>query len=174
MSVNQRDRVKSIAIIGLGPRGTSVLERITENARRDAEGSVEVHVFDATIPGAGAVWDPTQSPLLLMNTVTSQVSLFTDGSVECEGPIVRGPSMYSWIAQGLADEFVSPYAELSQEIARLGADDYPSRALHGVYLQWVFERIRATVPQHLSLHLHSTRVEQMDPQGQSWIVPHCP
>ena len=37
-----------------------------------------------------------QSNLLLMNTVISQVTLFTDESFSGEGPIVKGPTLYEW------------------------------------------------------------------------------
>ena len=33
-----------------------------------------------------------------MNTVASQVTLYTDDSVDCEGPIRPGPSLYAWAA----------------------------------------------------------------------------
>ena len=66
-----------------------------------------VHVIDPAPPGAGQVWRTSQPPELLMNTVASQVTLFTDESVECAGPIRPGPSLYAW------------------EGCEAGPDDYP-------------------------------------------------
>ncbi len=53
-----------------------------------------VHVIDPIAPGPGRVWRTEQSAELLMNTVASQVTLFTDASVDCAGPIRPGPSLY--------------------------------------------------------------------------------
>jgi FAD-NAD(P)-binding len=125
-----------ICIIGAGPRGTSVLERIIAN--RDAP--VEVHMIDPFPPGAGSVWRISQSDALLMNTVASQVSLYTDDSVELDGPIVPGPSLYEW-AQSVTEDY-PPHVR--DEIAALGPDTYPSRALYGYYLEWVFAQLLAT------------------------------
>ena len=84
----------SVALVGAGPRGTSVLERLCASAPEllPPGAHLTVHVIDPSPPGPGRVWRPTQSPDLLMNTVASQVTLFTDESVDCAGPIRRGPS----------------------------------------------------------------------------------
>ena len=86
----------ALAVVGAGPRGTSVLERICASAAELAPGArLTVHVIDPAPPGAGQVWRTAQPPELLMNTVASQVTLFTDDSVECAGPIRTGPSLYA-------------------------------------------------------------------------------
>ncbi|MDQ0910945.1 putative NAD(P)/FAD-binding protein YdhS [Streptomyces canus] len=88
----------SVALVGAGPRGTSVLERLCASAPEllPPGAHVTVHVIDPSPPGPGRVWRPTQSPDLLMNTVASQVTLFTDESVDCAGPIRPGPSLHEW------------------------------------------------------------------------------
>ncbi|MEU0208784.1 FAD/NAD(P)-binding protein, partial [Streptomyces canus] len=88
----------SVALVGAGPRGTSVLERLCASAPEllPPGAHLTVHVIDPSPPGPGRVWRPTQSPDLLMNTVASQVTLFTDESVDCAGPIRRGPSLHKW------------------------------------------------------------------------------
>ncbi|HKN96318.1 MAG TPA: FAD/NAD(P)-binding protein [Pseudonocardiaceae bacterium] len=87
----------AICVVGAGRRGTSVVERICAN-RFDvgtvhADTAVVVHVVDPFPPGAGSVWRTDQSRHLLMNTVAGQVTLFTDDSVVCAGPVVPGPSL---------------------------------------------------------------------------------
>ncbi|AHH95628.1 FAD/NAD(P)-binding protein [Kutzneria albida] len=128
--------VLRICLVGAGPRGTSVLERICANRPREVE--VEVHVVDPYPPGAGSVWRTNQSGHLLMNTVASQVSLYTDPSVACEGPIVPGPSLYEWALDADSREY--PPRVLAEARA-LGPDSYPSRSLYGYYLEWVFQRL---------------------------------
>lgn len=53
-----------------------------------------------------------------MNTVTSQVTLYTDETVVCSGPIRPGPTLYEW-----ADD------------PNMGPDDYASREHYGHYLE---------------------------------------
>lgn len=88
----------SVALVGAGPRGTSVLERLCASAPEllPPHADLTVHVIDPSPPGPGHVWRPSQSPALLMNTVASQVTLFTDETVDCSGPIHPGPSLYEW------------------------------------------------------------------------------
>ncbi|MFJ9454241.1 FAD/NAD(P)-binding protein [Kitasatospora sp. NPDC101447] len=88
--------------MGVGPRGLILLERLCANAAADPDcGPVTVHAIDPTPPGAGRVWRTDQSPQLLMNTVAEQITVFTDASVVCAGPVVPGPNLYEW-ARALA------------------------------------------------------------------------
>ncbi|MFH8367513.1 FAD/NAD(P)-binding protein [Streptomyces sp. NPDC018031] len=141
----------AIAVVGSGPRGTSVLERLCASAAELAPGTrVTVHMIDPAPPGAGRVWRTDQPAELLMNTVASQVTLFTDASVTCEGPVRPGPSLYQWaVAQG----------------ERLGPDDYPPRSLYGRYLEWVFDRVVRTAPESVTVLPHTTRAVRLGQDG---------
>jgi hypothetical protein len=145
-----------ICIVGAGPRGTSVLERIVANH----SGPVDVHVVDPYPPGAGGVWRTDQSDRLLMNTVASQVSLYTDASVPIEGPVVPGPSLYEWAKSISGDEY--PVWVLD-EAFRLGPDSYPSRAIYGCYLAGVFKRLVADSGD-VSVTVHSGTAVAVDDQ----------
>ncbi|MFI1156877.1 FAD/NAD(P)-binding protein [Streptomyces sioyaensis] len=134
----------ALALVGAGPRGTSVLERLCASAAELAPGTgLTVHVIDPAPPGAGQVWRTAQPPELLMNTVASQVTLFTDDSVECAGPIRPGPSLYDW------------------EGCEVGPDDYPGRALYGRYLEWVFRRTVRTAPPDVTVVTHPARAVRL-------------
>ncbi|WP_189297738.1 FAD/NAD(P)-binding protein [Streptomyces albospinus] len=134
----------AIAIVGAGPRGTSVLERICASAPELAPGArLTVHVIDPATPGAGQVWRTAQPSELLMNTVASQVTLFTDDSVACAGPIRTGPSLYAW------------------EGCDVGPDDYPGRALYGRYLEWVFRHTVRTAPGNVTVIAHRARAVRL-------------
>ncbi|KAK1147299.1 hypothetical protein N8T08_001376 [Aspergillus melleus] len=137
------------AIVGMGPRGTSALERLCASAGGFLSPGVRltVHVVDPSPPGAGRVWRTEQSSELLMNTVTSQVTLWTDDSVICSGPIRNGPSLYEWAAQEKLD---------------LGPDEYPTRAQYGHYLQWVFREVVRNAPPQVEIVVHSARAVQLD------------
>ncbi|MBI0383090.1 FAD/NAD(P)-binding protein, partial [Streptomyces albiflaviniger] len=140
----------AIAVVGAGPRGTSVLERLCASAPELAPGTpLTVHMVDPSPPGAGRVWRTAQPDELLMNTVASQVTLFTDASVECGGPVRTGPSLYEWVsAHGLAPG--------------LGPDDYPSRALYGRYLEWVFGEVVRGAPDTVTVRTHRARAVRLE------------
>ncbi|MFE2443309.1 FAD/NAD(P)-binding protein [Streptomyces sp. NPDC059426] len=140
----------AIAVVGAGPRGTSVLERLCASAPELAPGiPLTVHLVDPSPPGAGRVWRTAQPDELLMNTVASQVTLFTDASVECGGPVRTGPSLYEWVAaRGLAPG--------------LGPDDYPSRALYGRYLEWVFGEVVRGAPETVTVRTHRARAVRLE------------
>jgi FAD-NAD(P)-binding len=153
-----------LCIVGAGPRGLSVLERICANAWEEAFAvRTVVHVVDPQRPGAGNVWRRQQPGHLLMNTVSSQVTLFTDRSVELTGPAVPGPSLYEWArilhVAGKRDGYGD---QVMAEAARLGPDDYPTRAFYGHYLEWVFQRVLATAPAHLEIRVHRSRAVALD------------
>jgi uncharacterized NAD(P)/FAD-binding protein YdhS len=151
----------SVCIVGAGPRGVSVLERICANARQTEPGAViTVHVVDPYRPGAGRVWRTDQSQHLLMNTVASQVTLFTDDSVDIDGPVIPGPSLYEW-ARGMTR--TGRYDEATLAEARLlGPDTYPTRAFYGRYLEWVFQRVVRAAPEQVSVTVHRARAVALD------------
>ncbi|MEU7277452.1 FAD/NAD(P)-binding protein [Streptomyces sp. NPDC045431] len=137
----------AIALVGAGPRGTSVLERLCASVPELAPGApLTVHVVDPAPPGAGRVWRTDQPAELLMNTVASQVTVFTDDSVRCEGPIRRGPSLYEWAA-------TRSYG--------LGPDDYPTRACYGAYLEWAFTRTVREAPPEVTVRVHRARAVRL-------------
>nr|WP_308312948.1 FAD/NAD(P)-binding protein [Streptomyces sp. ISL-1] len=138
-----------MAVVGAGPRGTSVLERLCASAPElTPDTPLTIHLVDPAPPGPGRVWRTDQSAELLMNTVASQVTLFTDDSVACEGPIRSGPSLYEW-ATGIAGETVGP-------------DDYPTRACYGRYLEWAFSRAVASAPKSVTVEVHRARAVRLE------------
>ncbi|MFD6348076.1 FAD/NAD(P)-binding protein [Streptomyces roseolus] len=159
-----------LCLVGAGPRGLSVLERLCANERASAaHRAVTVHVVDPYRPGAGRVWQTGQSRVLLMNTVASQVTVFTDDSVEMDGPVEPGPSLYAWARTlgGGHDEAVLA------EARRLGPDDYPSRAFYGRYLEDVFARVVAGAPSHVRVEVHRARavgLRERDEDGAQQVV----
>ncbi|WP_017556314.1 FAD/NAD(P)-binding protein [Nocardiopsis baichengensis] len=150
-----------VAVVGAGPRGLSVLERLCANERHAPSArSVTVHMVDPHPPGAGGVWRPDQSRLLLMNTVASQITVFTDDSVRIGGPVEPGPSLYEW-ARKPAEAGGPADPEDLQEARRLGPDSYPSRAFYGRYLHACFTRITAGAPAHVRVRVHRSRAVAM-------------
>lgn len=82
-----------VAVIGAGPRGTSVVHRLGVHARRyRGAAAIEVHVIEPLEPGAGAVWRTDQPRQLLMNSTVSGGSFFD--------PVLHPgiPALASWFA----------------------------------------------------------------------------
>lgn len=149
-------RPLSICLVGVGPRGLAVLERLCANARHTRpERGVHIFLVDPWPAGAGAVWRTDQPRELLMNTVASQVTVFTDESVVIEGPIEPGPSLYEW-ARELCVEGARDEHTLA-EASRLGPDDYPSRAFFGQYLREMCARVCLSAPEHVEITTHYSR-----------------
>ncbi|KAK2596065.1 hypothetical protein N8I77_013573 [Diaporthe amygdali] len=140
-----------VAIVGAGPRGTSTLERLCASAKDIlAPGSrLTVHVVDPSPPGPGRIWRTNQSQYLLMNSISSQISLYTDDTVTCEGPIRPGPSLHEW-------------AVSIGGMPQLGPDDYPTRAFYGRYAQWVFNETVQNAPEGIEVEVHAARAIRLD------------
>ncbi|AJT63010.1 hypothetical protein T261_1324 [Streptomyces lydicus] len=133
----------TLAVIGSGPRGLSVLERL---AVRLADGAlaghtVRIHLIDAVEVGAGRIWRTDQDEWFTMNTVVGQVTMYSgvpDGGPARPG---AGPSLGEWIEQRAKDHGEPP----------LGPDDYASRRRYGQYLRSVHQAIAAHLPADVEL-----------------------
>ncbi len=161
----------NVCIIGAGPRGVSLLERISANAALfPVDDTIVVHLIDPYPPGAGQVWRTSQPASLLMNTVASQVTLFTDPTVDMSGPVAVGPSLYEW-AKTLPLTGTAAKAALD-EAGALGPDSYPTRAFYGHYLSWVYQRIISTSPSNMRMELHQQRAVHIkdQPNGKQTVV----
>jgi L-aspartate N-monooxygenase (nitrosuccinate-forming) len=144
----------AICVVGMGPRGLSVVERVCANAMADGT-PVRLHVVDPHLRRGGRVWHTDQPGVLLMNTVASQVTMFTDASVACAGPVRTGPSLYEWATSFVPTEPFGPYPDwVYAEAAALGPDSYPTRAFYGHYLRWVFATLTRCAPDVVAIEPH--------------------
>ncbi|GAA1561739.1 FAD/NAD(P)-binding protein [Kribbella hippodromi] len=126
----------TLVFVGGGPRTVGLLERFAASADELLDGrEVEIHVIDPYPVGGGRIWRREQSRLLWMNSMTSDVTIFTDESVECDGPITPGPDLAAWVA--------GPGAVILEEagLEPPGPMDFPPRLVQAEYLAWVWERV---------------------------------
>ncbi|MER6121615.1 FAD/NAD(P)-binding protein [Streptomyces sp. NPDC001795] len=132
-----------IAVVGTGPRGTSVLERLAVRlAERATPRPVEVCAIDAHEVGPGRIWRTDQPLWSMMNTVSGEVTIFSgppDGGPARAG---AGPSLYEW------------WRTVDPEEA--APDTCAPRAVYGQYLAYALDRIERTVPAEV-LRLHRLR-----------------
>ena len=163
-----------LGIVGLGPRGLSVAERLCANAESLLPHGRElvIHIIDPYVLDGGQVWRSTQDRALLMNTVACQVTVFVDDTVDCAGPVVTGPNLYEWARSITLIGRPNVTEAVADEAASLGPDDYPSRAFYGSYLQWARDRIIWTAPPAVSFESHqATAVDVRDtPDGLQEVV----
>ncbi|MCW5251179.1 FAD/NAD(P)-binding protein [Streptomyces sp. SHP 1-2] len=133
----------SLVVVGAGPRGTGVLERVAANAPLLYPGrGLDIHLVDPYPPGAGRVWRQRQSPLLWMNSHAEDVTLFTDETVEMDGPVRPGPTLHEW--------------------AGLDGRVFAGRRTQGAYLRWAYERAVASLPEGFVVHRHACRAVRVD------------
>ncbi len=148
----------AIAIVGAGPRGVGILERLGASAPELGPDGLDVHLVDPYPPGPGRIWRHEQSPLLAMNSMAADVTMFTDDTVVCDGPIVPGPSFWEWAQEVRASgdpDALGP--ELAAELRAVTAATFPSRRLQSAYLGWVLREVIAGLPAGMRAHLHRTR-----------------
>ncbi|HVV11357.1 FAD/NAD(P)-binding protein [Amycolatopsis sp.] len=151
-----------IVIVGAGPKGIGVLERLCASAptllgRR----RVVVHLVDPYPPGAGRVWRYEQSPLLLMNSKAADVTVFTDETVQCEGPARPGPTLAEWAEQvrdGRLTADVPP--DLATELAGATPATFHTRRMQSAYLRWFYRWVLDNRPDTVDVRLHP--VEAVD------------
>ncbi|WP_448858317.1 FAD/NAD(P)-binding protein [Corynebacterium propinquum] len=108
-----------IALIGAGPRGISVLERLAAYLRAASDKHsqpghaqpsaprVTVHIIDDSQIGAGRVWDTDQTRTLCMNTLADAVTLFTEPGSSVGAPVLSGPTLYEWIRLLRGDDLLA-------------------------------------------------------------------
>ncbi|WP_053802475.1 FAD/NAD(P)-binding protein [Streptomyces rimosus] len=163
----------AVVLVGAGPRGTGLVERLAANAPElyGAE-ALDLHLVDPHPPGGGRVWRRDQSPLLWMNSMAEDVTMFTDTSVEQEGPVRTGPSLAEWAARVRTGEIpVDP--ELRADIAGLGPQDFAGRQVQSAYLEWVYEQAVAALPPAVTVHVHRRRAVRVagprDGRQQVWL-----
>lgn len=159
--------MSSIAIVGAGPRGVGLLERLAASAPELHPDGLDVHLIDPYPAGAGRIWRYAQSPLLAMNSMAADVTMFTDDTVVCEGPIVAGPSFWDW-ARAADPSGLDP--DLAAEFRAVTASTFPSRRLQSAYLTWVLDHVTASLPANVRLHLHRTTAVGLDEDGAAQVV----
>lgn len=161
MELSQSNRA---VIIGGGPRGTSVLERLLAHAAA-AGGPAQLHidVVDPYPAGPGHVWQPGQSRLFLMNTQSFYPTLVPQ-EPSLPAP-VAGSTFDQWRARQQRDPLPALTGEERAELAVLGSNDFPSRALYGRYLKCMLEELLAKAPDGVTVEFHETSAVSVRPVG---------
>lgn len=150
-----------VVIVGMGPWGLCVLERLLARVR--AEGRhLSIDVVNPSPPGPGVHAQSTPD-YLLMNTVCGQISLF-GASVLGAGRGASGPSLFEWArdrSYRMANEDCVRCTSTGRE---LSPHDFLPRRVLGEYLAWVYETLVGSCPAGVTVTLH--RTEAVDVRRQ--------
>lgn len=129
----------TLAVIGTGPRGISVLESLAvQLAASDPARPVRIHAVDGVEVGAGRVWRTDQDDWYTMNTVAGQITMYSgspDGGPWRPG---AGPSLEEWSRTAPGE-------------VPLHTDGYATRRTYGRYLRSVYRTIEEHLPAHVEL-----------------------
>ncbi|PQV54839.1 FAD/NAD(P)-binding protein [Paraburkholderia sp. BL21I4N1] len=159
----------NVTLVGMGPRGLSVLERILEHAQRlPADARLHIDVIDAGEAGQGS--HPSRQPdHLLINTVASQITMFAPHSVA--GGDGGGPSLVEWAAERGYRRFGQRYFRVEDGSGEAITEfDHLPRSLLGEYLAWVYDRVVKLLPERITVAHHRSRVLDVEERGRRFQV----
>ncbi|WP_446470717.1 FAD/NAD(P)-binding protein [Xenorhabdus stockiae] len=125
--------MNTITIIGSGPRGMSVLERlVTRLNDNPGKYNLDIILVDYHKIGQGRIWDSSQSENYIMNTLSTEISAFSGhGSIDEARP-GYGPSFAEWWRNEFND--FEKY------------QGYAPRKYYGKYLEFVYKTIKKHLP----------------------------
>lgn len=145
-----------LAIIGLGPRGLSALERLVHHAH-SMSAELIVDAYEAhPVPGPGPVYDPAQPPYLRMNLAADRLDLWSGENAAV--PRAERLSFPQWSTR---------YGAGAPE----GADPrYPPRGVIGEYLADGLQRVLRRLPDGLRFSLVPREARTIHPDADRWVV----
>ncbi|MGJ5206417.1 FAD/NAD(P)-binding protein [Bradyrhizobium sp. HKCCYLR20261] len=146
-----------IAIIGTGPRGISVIERLAGRlAERSTLRSLVVYAIDSVEVGCGRLWRTDQPDWLLMNTRCKNVTMFPnppDGAAWRAG---YGPTFMEWWRQ--------------IDVNYPGPSGLAPRGLYGKYLKFVLDVVELNMPEQMHIERVQDRVTDIAEHAGEYVL----
>lgn len=149
-----------VAIVGLGPWGLCVLERLVARARSEGRG-LTIHVVDPGPPGVG-VYTTDLPDYLVLNNPCGQLSLHARPSEGREPPY--GLGLYEW-ARAAGYRFVGERCVVGTAGRPIEPADFLPRRLMGEYLGWFFETVVADAPAGVDIVVHRSAAVDLVAEG---------
>ncbi|AKK12148.1 FAD/NAD(P)-binding protein [Corynebacterium uterequi] len=179
----------AIAVIGLGPRGASTVERLSAqlNAAAGHPARLKLHLIDDAQHGGGRIWDVDQPQSLCMNTFAHGMTLFTEPGSTVGAPVVEGPTVYEWIRALLGDVEQLSDAKRdylrrhpvdrsvfnsfpAEDLAAIQPASYLPRALYGHYVRWFFHSAVDSLPEWVHVTEHYARATAIADAGERDLI----
>lgn len=135
----------AVAIIGMGPRGMTVLERLVSMGRRFPRLPLTVHVIDPGVMGCG-VHRLDQPDYLLLNTVCGLPTMFPPRQHVAD---VEGETFLAWVRRRAHAKRADESDEAGRNLP--SRSSYLPRALFGAYLKACFEQIGRQAPSNVKI-----------------------
>ena len=157
MQGNESLSQASIAVIGTGPRGISILERLgVRLSARIPDQIITLYVIDDAEVGCGRIWRTDQPHYLVMNNRCGEVTMFsgkTDGGAWRPG---NGPGFADWWRQ--------------VDTSFPGSSTYAPRAIYGRYLKFVLDTIELNLPRNVRLERIKARVTRLERSSGRFVL----
>lgn len=142
--------VNAVAIIGMGPRGLTVLERLVSIGRRFPCLPLVIDVIEPGVMGCG-VHRPHQPDYLLLNTVSGLPTMFPPRRYSTD---IEGQSFFDW-AQRQAHAKCADCENAVTADERWSRSSYLPRALFGTYLRACFAHVLRQRPTNVEIITHA-------------------
>ncbi|SEO47714.1 FAD-NAD(P)-binding [Duganella sp. CF517] len=149
----------SVTIVGMGPRGLSVLERIAAIAG-SRQLLLDIILIEPGECGPG-VHTTRQPRHLLINTVASQVTMFPAPGAVHHAPPCATPTLTAWARQSGYRRFGDSYHRIAGAGADITESDYLPRSMLGEYLAWACQQVAAALPAGVTLTHHRLRANDL-------------
>ncbi|MEV4781070.1 FAD/NAD(P)-binding protein [Burkholderia sp. LMU1-1-1.1] len=149
----------SVTIVGMGPRGLSVLERIAAIAG-SRQLLLDIVLIEPGECGPG-VHTTRQPQHLLINTVASQVTMFPALGAVQHAPLCATPSLTAWARQSGYRRFGDSYHRIEGAGDGITESDYLPRSMLGEYLAWAYQQVAASLPACVTLTHHRQRANDL-------------
>ena len=161
-----------LVTVGGGPRAAMLLERLLAHLEESIP-AVEITVVDPHPPGPGRIWREDQSPLLKLNSMAQDVTVFTDDTSTIDGPVRPGPSLIEWaerVRSGILTDVDIPDAGVWDELRSLQGDSFPTRRLQSCYLDWFWRTTVDAAPVAVTVHWREDSVTSVRGDGDGFAV----
>ncbi len=134
-----------VAIVGLGPRGTSLLERLLTNIiKNNLSKEIKFLLFDKNKAKGYGCHHPNISENLLVNTISDQITMYFGKEMKQYGIVNEGLSFYQWSV------------EKNQNIKK---NDYLSRVQLSRYLEYFYtEQINRMIENNIQFEIVNDEV----------------
>lgn len=145
-----------IAIIGLGSRGLSILERCLKNIEQPEykHWHLQLHLVEPSMLGVG-IHNTQQPDYLLLNTICSQISMFPDQSALGTHHSREGLNLYQWVKHKGYKLHQDGYTVSSEGEYEIKHTDHLPRRILGEYLNWFYQEITQELPSNVTIKYYS-------------------